>query len=158
MIIDLLVQHSYWTFLCLGLVLLIIELFGTNGYSLWSGVAALIVGVIAWCFPALSSAWLWSLFALLTVIVAYSWWRWTQKGLQYNKQNTLNQGGRDLIGRQSVLTKTITSSELGRIKIGDSSWLAKSETPVAVDKPILIGTTVEIVDVQSTLLIVKPID
>lgn len=156
MIIDILTHHSYWTFFCLGLLLLVIELLGTDGYALWAGVAALIVGIIAWCFPTITYRWLWSLFAVLTIMVAFLWWKWSKKYRKLSaKANTLNQGNRYLIGRHSILTKAITDGELGRIKIGDSSWLAKSEIPLTAGTELAEGARVEVVAVQDTVLIVR---
>ena len=40
-------QLSFWDWLALGTVLLILEVFGAGGYLLWIGLAAAAVGVAA---------------------------------------------------------------------------------------------------------------
>jgi membrane protein implicated in regulation of membrane protease activity len=48
---------------------------GGNGYLLWSGVAAVITGLLVWLLP-LDWAWQGALFAVLTLVAAWLWWRW----------------------------------------------------------------------------------
>ena len=45
------VNHPHWFWLTLGGLLLIAEMLGSNGYLLWSGIAALTVGLIRWLLP-----------------------------------------------------------------------------------------------------------
>ena len=44
-------DSPHWVFIALGGLLLIAELLGTGGYALWSGIAAIAVGLIAWILP-----------------------------------------------------------------------------------------------------------
>lgn len=44
---------SFWDWLALGTVLLILEVFGAGGYLLWIGLAAACVGVLAFLLPGL---------------------------------------------------------------------------------------------------------
>lgn len=41
---DFLLHLSFWDWLALGTVLLILEVFGAGGYLLWMGIAAAAVG------------------------------------------------------------------------------------------------------------------
>ncbi len=69
-------QHlSYWNWLALGTVLLILEVFGAGGYLLWIGLAAASVGVITFAFPALPWTLQFILFGVLSVLTAVLWWR-----------------------------------------------------------------------------------
>ena len=40
--------HPHWFWLTLGGLLLAAEMLGTNGYLLWSGISAVLVGVLVW--------------------------------------------------------------------------------------------------------------
>ncbi len=40
-----------WFWLSLGGLLLAAEMLGASGYMLWSGVAAVVVGILVWLFP-----------------------------------------------------------------------------------------------------------
>ncbi len=41
--------HGFW--LTLGGLLLAAEMLGTSGYLLWSGLAAILVGLVVWFLP-----------------------------------------------------------------------------------------------------------
>ena len=65
---EFLQQLSFWDWLALGTVLLILEVFGAGGYLLWIGLAAAAVGVLTFLMPELSwegSLWM----QLLAVLV-----------------------------------------------------------------------------------------
>lgn len=50
MLVDI-IAHPHWFWLTLGGLLLAAEMLGTSGYLLWSGLAAVIVGLIEWFVP-----------------------------------------------------------------------------------------------------------
>lgn len=54
--IELIVAHPHAFWLSLGGLLLAAEMLGGNGYLLWSGVAAVITGLVVWLLP-LDWAW-----------------------------------------------------------------------------------------------------
>lgn len=69
-------QHlSFWDWLALGTVLLILEVFGAGGYLLWIGMAAAAVGVLTFLLPSLSWELQFLLFGLLSIGTALYWWR-----------------------------------------------------------------------------------
>ncbi|AJR00193.1 Putative activity regulator of membrane protease YbbK [Enterobacteriaceae bacterium bta3-1] len=141
--------HGFW--LSLGGVLLAAELLGAGGYLLWSGISALIVGLLTWIFPF---GWEWqaTLFAILTVATAFLWWRWLKRSQPESKNNDdlLNQRSRQLIGARATLEAPIVNGN-GRIRIGDSSWR------VTCYQDLPTGTVVEVADVEGITLKVKAI-
>ncbi len=48
---ELMVVHPHIFWLSLGGLLLAAEMLGGNGYLLWSGVAAVITGLVVWLVP-----------------------------------------------------------------------------------------------------------
>ena len=66
--------HIFW--LSLGGLLLAAEMLGGNGYLLWSGVAAVITGLVVWLVP-LGWEWQGVMFAVLTLLAAWLWWKAT---------------------------------------------------------------------------------
>lgn len=137
--------NPHWVFIALGGVLLIIELLGTGGYSLWSGVSAFIVGIIAWIVP-ISWPFLWILFAIFTLIIAYVWWVWLKKhGGDKAEKGTLNQPQKDLIGISTVVVEPIING-YGRVKIKDGTWSAHS------DEDMDTGTRVKVIAVDGIML------
>ncbi|WP_392562798.1 NfeD family protein [Orbus sturtevantii] len=138
-------SNPHWIFIALGGILLIIELLGTAGYSLWSGISAFIVGLIAWIIP-LSWPVLWVLFAIFTLATAYIWWLWLKKhdGDKAEK-GTLNQPQRELIGIRTVVVEPIKNG-YGRVKIKDGTWSA------TCNEDLHIGQRVEVIAVDGLIL------
>ncbi|MFI0489290.1 MAG: NfeD family protein [Yersinia sp. (in: enterobacteria)] len=140
--------HPNWFWLSLGGLLLAAEMLGASGYMLWSGVAAVIVGVLVWLFP-----FRWEmqgiLFAVLTVLSAILWWYWLSKRLK-PQPAMLNQRSYQLVGTRATLTEQ-TADGYGRIKIGDSSWRIYSATELSA------GTEVEVILVAGNTLHVRAI-
>jgi membrane protein implicated in regulation of membrane protease activity len=92
--IELIVAHPHAFWLSLGGLLLAAEMLGGNGYLLWSGVPAVITGLLVWILP-LDWAWQGALFAVLTLVAAWLWWRWLNRR----------------VNEQKPLTRTSTSAD-----------------------------------------------
>lgn len=141
--------HIFW--LSLGGVLLVAEMLGGNGYLLWSGVAALLTGLLVWLLP-LGWEWQGGLFALLILLAAWLWWRWLARRVR-RQSNTgsgaLNQRGQQLIGQRFTLDAPLVNAR-GHLRVGDSSW------PVRADEDLAAGTRVEVIAVEGITLWVKP--
>jgi len=134
--------HVFW--LALGGILLAIEMLGTGGYLLWSGIAAVITGILAWLVPIS-----WEIqgtsFALLTLIAAFVWWRWLNGRKNSAKPEILNQRGQQLIGRRFTLDTPLVNGR-GNLRVADSSW------PVIADTNLAAGTEVIVVAVEGITL------
>ncbi|AJC65543.1 MULTISPECIES: NfeD family protein [Dickeya] len=141
-------ENAHWFWLSLGGLLLAAEMLGAAGYLLWSGVAALLTGILAWLLP-LDWAWQCIAFAVLTVIAALLWWQWLRRRLEKQPSPVLNQRGQQLIGLHTTLSEPLVNG-FGRVSIGDSSWRIQAEQ----DLPA--GTVVEITAVEGITLQVKP--
>ncbi|AUQ24610.1 NfeD family protein [Dickeya zeae] len=144
----LVLENAHWFWLSLGGLLLAAEMLGAAGYLLWSGVAALLTGILAWLLP-LDWAWQSTAFAVLTVIAALSWWQWLRRRLEKQPSPVLNQRGQQLIGLHTTLSEPLVNG-FGRVNIGDSSWRIQAEQ----DLPA--GTVVEVTAVEGITLQVKP--
>ncbi|MCO6524820.1 MAG: NfeD family protein [Candidatus Schmidhempelia sp.] len=146
---DYFVMSSSLIFWAMGGLLLIFELLGTGGYSLWSGLSAVFVGVIAWLFPQLTWSILWLLWAIATLIIAYLWWLWLNShSRQQKNQFELNQPQNELVGTKTVVVEPIIAGR-GRVKINDGSWLANC------DQDLPTGTLVEVIAVKGLALQVQ---
>lgn len=143
--------NPQWFWISLGGLLLAAEMLGASGYLLWSGVSAVMVGVIIWLLPELSWEWQGSLFAMMTIAVAYLWWYWLRKRPTATSGSpVLNQRNRQLIGTRATLTEAMHNG-YGRINIADSSWRAQA------NEDLPIGTEVEVVAVEGTTLVIRAI-
>jgi len=143
------VQHlSFWDWLALGTVLLILEVFGAGGYLLWLGIAAAAVGVISFVVPVLGWTLQVLLFAALSLLTACYWWRRQRSAARPSDQPGLNMRGQELIGRTLLVTDAIVDGR-GKVKVGDGVWLARGP-----DVPA--GSRVKVTGLDGTVLLVVP--
>lgn len=141
--------HHLW--LILGGVLLAIEVLGTSGYALWSGISAIIVGLIVWIVP-INWQTQWLIFSVLTLIVVFLWWRWLQSRQSDKEEaNLLSRPYMHLIGNQYTLIEPVVNG-FGRIKVADSSWRVRCRT----DLPA--GRVVVIKEMEGNTFIVEPLE
>lgn len=143
-------QHlSFWDWLGLGAVLLILEVFGAGGYLLWIGVAAAGVGVLSFLIPALQWELQFVLFAALSVLTALYWWRRQRIAVRVSDQPGLNMRGQELIGRTFTVQNAIIGGR-GKIKVNDGVWMV-----VGPDVPV--GSQVRVVSQDGAILKVEPV-
>lgn len=150
--IALLLEHTHLAWLILGGLLLAAEMLGGNGYLLWSGVAAVLTGLLAWLLP-FSWEWQGVVFALLTMLAAWLWWKWLSKRVRQQKpaDASLNQRGQQLLGRRFQLDNALVNGR-GHMRVGDSSW------PVTADTDLAAGTRVEVTAVEGITLRIKAVN
>lgn len=143
-------QLSYWDWLALGVILLILEVFGAGGYLLWIGVAAAAVGVFTFILPQMPWEMQFLLFGLFAIATALYWWRRQRSAVRQSDQPLLNLRGQELIGKVFQIHEAIIDGR-GKIKVADSVWLAKGpESPV--------GTRVRVVAQEGAVLLVERAD
>ncbi len=145
--IPLIAEHPYALWLSLGGLLLAAEMLGAGGYLLWSGVAAVITGLLVWMVP-LPWEFQGISFAVLTVLAAWLWWRWLARRQQQRPGETLNQRGNQLLGQVLVLDAPLVNGR-GNARVGDSSW------PVSAPEDFPAGTKVEVIAIEGITLRVR---
>ena len=144
-------QHlSFWDWLALGTILLILEVFGAGGYLLWIGLAAAAVGVLTFLIPGLSWELQFLLFGVLSILTALYWWRRQRSAVRTSDQPNLNLRGQDLIGRVFVVHQAIVDGR-GKIKVADGVWMAKGP-----DSPA--GSRVRVTGLDGVVILVEHAD
>ncbi|QIE98821.1 NfeD family protein [Pantoea stewartii] len=138
--------HGFW--LTLGGLLLAAEMLGTSGYLLWSGLAAMQVGLVVWFLP-MNWAAQGMLFALFTLVSVFLWSRWLRYRERQQQPSSLNQRGSQMIGLHLTLEQTLQNG-IGHVRIGDSSWRVQAEHNLPA------GTEVVIVAVEGITLRIQP--
>ncbi|QCR36842.1 NfeD family protein [Nissabacter sp. SGAir0207] len=141
--------HPQGIWLTLGGLLLAAEMLGAGGYLLWSGVAAMLTGLLLWLLPL---GWQVQLlaFALLTLLTAGGWWLWLKRRPGTPAARRLNRRGEQLIGTRATLRAPLHNG-YGRLEIGDSSWRIHS------DAPLQAGDEVEVIAIDGITLEVRPL-
>lgn len=138
---------SFWDWLGLGTILLILEVFGAGGYLLWMGVAAAAVGVMTFIIPGMIWTFQFLLFAVTSVLTALYWWRRQRTVNRPSDQPGLNMRGQELIGRVFTVQNEIVDGR-GKIKVGDSVWLVNGP-----DAPV--GSQVRVIGQDGAILRVE---
>lgn len=147
---TLLFSHPYAFWLSLGGLLLAAEMLGASGYLLWSGVAAVVTGLLVWLLP-LGWEWQGICFAVLTVLAALLWWRWLSHRAPSRASAALNQRGQQLIGQRFELDAPLSNGH-GHLRVGDSSW------PVVANEDFAVGTKVEVVAIEGIRLRLRRVE
>lgn len=147
--IELLDSINHWHWLAFGLVLLALELLGTAGYFLWLGLSALIVGGLLSFIP-ISWQLQWVSFGVFSLATTWLWWRKQfKKDKQGDASRELNQKSKQLIGQTIRLEEDFPVGK-GRIKVGDTTWSAQSESFITA------GELAQITQVKGIILTIEP--
>lgn len=140
----------YWWVLAIGL--LVIELGTGSTYFLWPATAAVITGFFD-IWP-LDEAWRLQLavFATITVILAIVAPPYVKPWLHKSQadHHLLNERGEQKIGRR-VRVEIAFNQGTGKVRIGDTLWLAESES----GEDFTEGMELEITRAEGTKLFVK---
>ncbi len=148
MFADLFAQLGPWTWIIVGLILLVLEIFVAvpGSLFLFTGIAALIVGASALFFD-----WAWQFqlvgFAVLSLVLVIFGRRYFARQEVEAKDQGLNERGSRLIGHVYTLSEPIVNGS-GRVRVGDSTWGVSG-----LDMPS--GTRVKVVAVDGATLRVE---
>jgi len=115
--------EPHWVWLALGLVLATAEMAIPGVFLIWMAGAALITGVVAWATP-IGLPWQVVLFAVLAVTSVFLGRRYLAANPVVPADPKMNDRGARAIGEMVIVTHAIDGGS-GRVKLGDSEWLAK---------------------------------
>ena len=137
-----------WCHWCVaGLVLLCLELVIPGVFLLWFGAGAVATGLIFAMPPPVSWQFQAVVFVLLSSVSVYLGRAYMRRKNQ-PEHATLNKRLLHYVGRSAELERAIVNGE-GRIRLGDTFWLARGK-----DAPS--GTRVIVTGVDGSHLLVEP--
>jgi membrane protein implicated in regulation of membrane protease activity len=116
--------QPHWLWLAIGLLLAIAEIAIPGVFLIWMAGAALVTGVIAWIDPELGLPALTVVFSVLAIAAVYLGRRYLLAHPVISADPLMNDRGARLIGENVVVTSAIEGGS-GKVKQGDSEWLAK---------------------------------
>ena len=114
---------SHWLWLGLGLLLAIAEVAIPGVFLIWLAGAAMITGVIAWLMP-LGMPLEVLLFAVLAVVSVFIGRNYLRNNPIVSADPLMNDRGGRAVGETVVVAQVIEGGQ-GKVKLGDSEWLAK---------------------------------
>lgn len=155
LIVSLFEVITPWHWLGLALILLAFEMMLGTYDLLWISAAAFLTA--AWAalpLPPALTGWMAELiifcvFGLILLVLG----RTVFSGFRNAKSDRpgLNQRGQSLVGKPALAVMDFAGGQ-GRVKVGDSTWLASSEAGVSITN----GMDVRITSVSGTVLHVEP--
>ena len=142
---------THWHWLGLGFVLLAIEVLGSVGFLLWTGIAALEVGLLLLVWPFGWQAQL-LLFALQSLLTTWAWWRWQHRRdrSEQDAAAPINERMQGYLGRELVLLDDVTQG-MSRVHLDDTAWT------VRCNQPLSAGSKVRVTGYDSHILLVEPL-
>lgn len=144
-------ELTYWTWLIVGVVLIIIELFAPAAFFLWMGISAILTGGLLWVFDSM----LWTtqvlIFSVLSIASIFLWKKFFKIAFDDSDQPLLNKRTQQFLGRVLELEQPIKNG-IGSASIDDSKWrlLAEKDYPQ--------GTRVKVVSEDGVNLKVEQVD
>jgi membrane protein implicated in regulation of membrane protease activity len=115
--------EPHYTWLAIGLLLAAAEMAAPGVFLIWMAGAALITGVIAWLVPIGLPLQI-VVFAVLAIVAVFSGRRYLRAYPVVSADPKLNDRGAQAVGEIVVVTHAIDAGR-GRVRMGDSEWLAK---------------------------------
>jgi membrane protein implicated in regulation of membrane protease activity len=140
--------EAHWIWLTLGVVLVAAEMMVPGVYLLWIGLAALATGILtaavepSFPFQVLD-------FVFLSLIAAFSARRFLAETPIHSADPLMNRRGARMVGQTALVTQAIEHGS-GRVKHGDSEWIARGPE-------IAVGQRVRIVGCEGASLLVEPV-
>lgn len=139
---------SHWFWLVAGVLLAIAEILVPGFFLMWLAAAAIVTGLVGLILP-ISMTFQILLFAVLAVVAVYAGRRWFVLNPIESTDPKLNNRGARLVGETVAVVEAIENGK-GRVKVGDSVWIAKG--PDAA-----LGTHVRVTGSDGSALLVEPV-
>ena len=139
---------AHYAWLALGLVLAVAEIVIPGVFLIWLAGAAVIVGLLTWFLPIGIPLQI-VIFAALAIASVFTGRRYLAANPVVPADPLMNDRGGRLVGEIVVVTSAIEQGATGRVRCGDSEWLAKGP---AADP----GARMRVTGHQGAVLLVEP--
>ena len=139
---------AHWVWLTLGLLLAALEMLVPGVYLIWLAAAALVTGAMTFAFD-LSLPIQVVDFVFLSLIAAFSAKRFLGEKPIESSDPLMNRRGARMVGETALVVTAIEHGS-GRVKVGDSEWIARGAETAAGERVRIIGT-------DGSTLLVEPL-
>ncbi len=138
-----------WGWLTFGLILMILELIIPGTFVIWFGFGAVVTGIVM-AFVTLTVSGQLATFALCSAVsLCFGFFVYKRIfGANKNVGTQDRTGAQKYIGQSFKVVEAI-EDDMGKVAVGDTVWLAKSNHPIAK------GRRAKVVAVEGTILIVE---
>jgi membrane protein implicated in regulation of membrane protease activity len=139
-------MEPHWFWLGLGLLLAIGEMTIPGVFLIWMAGAALVTGFVSWMVP-IGMPWQVLLFAVLSIVSVFSGRRWLRQHPVEAADPKMNDRVARAVGEVVTVCQVLADGQ-GKVRLGDSEWLAKG--PDA--EP---GTKMKVTGADGSVLVVE---
>jgi membrane protein implicated in regulation of membrane protease activity len=115
--------EPHWTWLAIGLLLAAAEMAVPGVFLIWMAGAALITGLVTWLAPIGLPVQI-VIFAVLAILFVFGGKRYLRAHPIEGVDPKMNDRGAQAVGEMVIVTQAIDGGR-GRVRMGDSEWLAK---------------------------------
>jgi len=133
--LDKLADHWWW--LLAAAILGILEIFIPGIFLVWMAIAAGITGLLTALLP-IAFPYQLGIFALLAFSAVYSGRRYYEKNPVASADPNLNERAARQIGK-TVIVETAIQNGQGRVRIGDSLWIARGPDAPAGSQVVVVS-------------------
>lgn len=140
--------EAHWVWLTLGLVLAGLEMLVPGVYLMWIALAALAIGGLTAAFD-ISLPMQVINFVFLSLILAFSARRHLRDRPIESADPLMNRRGARLVGETATVVQAIEHGS-GRVKLGDSEWIAHGPDAAAGERVRVSGS-------DGAILLVEPL-
>ena len=140
---------AHWVWLTLGLVLAGLEMLVPGIYLIWLAVAAIVVGVLTLALDLSLPVQVVD-FVFLSLIIAFSAKRFLRDRPIESSDPLMNRRGARLVGETALVVQAIEHGS-GRVKLGDSEWIARGPSVAAGERVRVSGS-------EGAILLVEPLN
>ena len=140
--------EPHWAWIVIGLALAALEMVVPGVYLIWLAMAALATGLIVFVSDPGITLQIVS-FVFLSLIFAFSARRFLREAPIASSDPLMNRRGLRAVGEVALVTQPIEHGS-GRVKLGDSEWIARGPD-------IAAGERVRITGNDGAILLVEPL-
>jgi len=140
---------THWHWWILAVLFVVLEVFTPGTFFLFMGIAAAVIGGVAFVAPGMGWEYQVLGFAVLSVVTTVLGRNYLKKRPIHTDRPTLNRRGAQYIGRTFTLDEPIVNG-LGKIRVDDSTWKISGSDCAA-------GSRVKVTGVDGTVLQVEVI-
>ena len=137
-----------YAWLAFGLVLAVAEIVIPGFFLIWLAGAALVVGALTWFLPIGLPLQI-VIFAVLAIVAVFTGRRYLAANPVVPADPLMNDRAGRLVGEIVVVTSGIEEGSSGKVRCGDSEWLAKGP-------PAAVGARMRVMCHQGAVLLVEP--
>ena len=138
----------YWLYV--GVALILFEVMTPGLVSLFFGLSALTVALIAWLVPGIGQGWQWLAFSAFSVVYIFLL-RKSLKKVFSGDREVSDRPGDEFAGKLAVVTEAVAQNKPGRVEFSGTTWTAESSQALAV------GASVRIIGKKNLTLTVEAI-